>query len=102
MEVDDNTRVVLTENGTDDYDHADVVTLSDTDYHDISDLGNCEFITDLDADSTLGGRQLYLDLFYQIPNNAAGVYGTSFGIRSSELNPGSTDGPQILDYTTSC
>lgn len=100
MAVANNTKVIVTENGTSDYDNRQAVNLSNTNYHQIS--SECPSINYMDADNTLGGRQLYLDLFYKIPVGAQGVYGTSFGIRSSVMEITSDGGPQVLDYTTSC
>lgn len=80
MAVANNTRVEVSEEWTNDYD--DITTLTNTDYT-IVDSN----VTDIDADTTLGGRQLYLDLFYKIPTGAQGVYTTSFGIKATNLCP---------------
>ncbi len=59
----------------------------------------------MDADENLGGRQLYLDLFYKIPTGSQGVYTTSFGIQSSSRCIGNNGGPTLLEggvWQTSC
>lgn len=76
MAVANNTTVVVSEAGTSNYGYG--TTLTSTNYTTVdSNVG------DIDADQTLGGRQLYLDLFYKIPSGSAGVYSTSYGIKAT-------------------
>ncbi|MFA5748188.1 MAG: hypothetical protein WC872_03710, partial [Candidatus Absconditabacterales bacterium] len=77
MATADNALVKVSENGTDDYSTG--TTLTGTSYTTIS--GN---ISSIDHDITLGGRQVYIDLFYKIPSGAGGVYTTTYGIYAQE------------------
>ncbi len=78
MPVANNTKVVVTENGTDDYAHANIKTLilSDT-YTELS-----ADISAIDGDDTLGGRQFVIDVFYQIPTGSEGVHSSKYGIKT--------------------
>lgn len=99
MNVANNTKVIATENGTSDYNAAAAVELTNTSYTTIADVWS------MDADDALGGRQLYLDLFYKIPTGAQGVYTTSFGIQSSNRCIGNDGGPTLLQdgvWQTAC
>gem|GEM_PF-2295646 len=98
MAVANNTKVIVSEQGTGDY-NATGTTLTNTSYTTIAD------VWDMDADQNLGGRQLYLDLFYKIPTGSQGVYTTSFGIQSSNRCIGNDGGPTLLEggvWQTAC
>ncbi len=79
MLVNSNTRIRATANGTNDYTTG--TTLTGTSYTVID-----TDVSDIDNDSNLWGRQLYLDMFYKIPSNAAGVYTTTYGIRTPDAD----------------
>lgn len=96
MAVANNTKVIVSEQGTGNY-NATGTTLTNTSYTTIGNVWN------IDADQNLGGRQLYLDLFYKIPTGSQGVYTTSFGIQSSNRCIGNDGWPVILEsWQTAC
>jgi hypothetical protein len=77
MAVANNAKVAVSATGVNNHTQA-TTTLTSTDYVYLGDVYT------MDADPTLGGRQLYLDLFYQIPVGAQGIYSTSYGIIASD------------------
>jgi hypothetical protein len=79
MQVANNTKVWVSIEGIHNHTGADV-TLSSDDYTNIDDVDG------MDADPSKWWRQLYIDVFYKIPTDAEGVYSTSYGIRSEEID----------------
>jgi hypothetical protein len=78
MAVANNALVKVTANGTNDY--STWITLTGTSYTDIDTN-----ISDLDNNTNLWWRQIYIDLFYKIPTGAGGVYTTTYGINADSV-----------------
>jgi hypothetical protein len=69
-----NTVMAVSQDGVADYVSAGTTTAVTNAY------GSAVDVSSMDADSTLGGRQFIIDVFYKIPTGAAGAYSTSYGI----------------------
>ncbi|MFA7717168.1 MAG: hypothetical protein WC875_00445, partial [Candidatus Absconditabacterales bacterium] len=76
MDAANNTLVRVSKNGTSDYSTGTTLLTADT----YTTVDND--ISDIDSKRQIGGRQVYLDLFYKIPSGAGGVYTTTYGINA--------------------
>ena len=72
-----NSVLAVSANGYDTYTDASGSTVAVTNTYD-----TYTDISSLDSDTTTGGRQFVVDVFYKIPSSASGVYSTSYGIRT--------------------
>jgi hypothetical protein len=75
LAVSGNAKMVISQDGVSDYATGSGSAVAVTNAY-----GTAVNIASMDADTTTGGRQFSIDLFYKIPVGAAGVYSTSYGI----------------------
>ncbi len=77
LAITSNTVLAVSANGYDTYAAASGSTVAVTNTYD-----TYVDMSSFDSDTTTGGRQFVVDIFYKIPSTASGVYSTSYGIKT--------------------